>query len=517
MKKRRYGFLTALLIFLLLCAGGCGGLSRGGGDIPVPEEYGSLNGAGTEQEEAEPASFEEAAEEEAEKTDIRYFLDMSETASWFRNIEKAYAAAVKCAAGYEERHFYGINDRQQLTEVSEQRALSGQFGNTAPVDWLERGELPYNTAGVNILSTDLQSGSVSSELGRWLVDTGSTGYSFYVFPLDYVGSIEFKTYISSSELRDISVRGCDFPDKELLLIAFGNDELVEEFDSFFQEKLGTEIFYDTCHVSLQGEDGETDSFLELASSRCFTENVANVELDNTNYVYGMQLVDTEDADFTCENTFVYKKSRLSANKAQDAVRAVLYAVPDPGVEVPAVAEEETVVKVLKYDEEAKCYQDSDVTFSISTKPYLDGFPSAVDDPESDRDEALGRALGEKIVEDGPVFTVTAENGSLPKGLYAVEVQLAFEPSGEAADLQEFASAHSAGLEEYSAALRSECRPLTIGGEQSDFLYVYTGDEENSAFRKLLDFEKLTDELIAAGAVAEGSSQKLVFRLIIDNR
>ena len=489
MKKRRYGFLTALLIFLLLCAGGCGGLSRGGGDIPVPEEYGSLNGAGTEQEEAEPASFEEAAEEEAEKTDIRYFLDMSETASWFRNIEKAYAAAVKCAAGYEERHFYGINDRQQLTEVSEQRALSGQFGNTAPVDWLERGELPYNTAGVNILSTDLQSGSISSELGRWLVDTGSTGYSFYVFPLDYVGSIEFKTYISSSELRDISVRGCDFPDKELLLIAFGNDELVEEFDSF----------------------------LELASSRCFTENVANVELDNTNYVYGMQLVATEDADFTCENTFVYKKSRLSANKAQDAVRAVLYAVPDPGVEVPAVAEEETVVKVLEYDEEAKCYQDSDVTFSISTKPYLDGFPSAVDDPESDRDEALGRALGEKIVEDGPVFTVTAENGSLPKGLYAVEVQLAFEPSGEAADLQEFASAHSAGLEEYSAALRSECRPLTIGGEQSDFLYVYTGDEENSAFRKLLDFEKLTDELIAAGAVAEGSSQKLVFRLIIDNR
>ena len=182
-----------------------------------------------------------------------------------------------------------------------------------------------------------------------------------------------------------------------------------------------------------------------------------------------------------------------------------------------MAEEETVVKVLEYDEEAKCYQDSDVTFSISTKPYLDGFPSAVDDPESDRDEALGRALGEKIVEDGPVFTVTAENGSLPKGLYAVEVQLAFEPSGEAADLQEFASAHSAGLEEYSAALRSECRPLTIGGEQSDFLYVYTGDEENSAFRKLLDFEKLTDELIAAGAVAEGSSQKLVFRLIIDNR
>ena len=67
MKKRRYGFLTALLIFLLLCAGGCGGLSRGGGDIPVPEEYGSLNGAGTEQEEAEPASFEEAEEEEAEK------------------------------------------------------------------------------------------------------------------------------------------------------------------------------------------------------------------------------------------------------------------------------------------------------------------------------------------------------------------------------------------------------------------------------------------------------------------
>ena len=310
MKKRRYGFLTALLIFLLLCAGGCGGLSRGGGDIPVPEEYGSLNSAGTEQEEAEPASFEEAAEEEAEKTDIRYFLDMSETASWFRNIEKAYAAAVKCAAGYEERHFYGINDRQQLTEVSEQRALSGQFGNTAPVDWLERGELPYNTAGVNILSTDLQSGSISSELGRWLVDTGSTGYSFYVFPLDYVGSIEFKTYISSSELRDISVRGCDFPDKELLLIAFGSDALVEEYDSFFQEKLGEDVAYDSCHVSLHEEEAGADSFLKLVSSRWFTENVANVEYENTNFVYGMELIDTENADFTCENTFLYKKSRF---------------------------------------------------------------------------------------------------------------------------------------------------------------------------------------------------------------
>ena len=519
MKRIRYGFLAFLLAFLLLAAGGCG-VSRGE-NIPIPEEYGALSGDEAKQEtdqDTVTAVSKKKTEEKAVKSDICFFLDTSGSATRFRGIEKVYSAAVKCAAGYEERHFYGLNGQQELVEVSEQLALSGQYGNTSPVDWLEREELPYDASGINILTTDLQSGSSCSELGRWLVDTGSTGFSFYVFPLGYEGSLEFETYTSNSVLGEVSVKGCAFPDKELLLIAFGNDALVEEYDSFFQEKLGEDVAYDSCHVSLHEEEAGADSFLKLVSSRWFTENVANVEYDNTNFVYGMELIDTEDADFTCENTLLYKKSRLSANKAEDAVKAVLYAVPDPGVEVPAVAEDAAVVKVLEYDEETESYQDSDVTFSISTEPYLDGFPSAVDDPDSDKDEALSKALGGKIVEDGPVFTVTAENRNLPKGLYAVEVQLTFEAAGEITDLQDFASAHSAGLEDYSAALRSECQAETeADGQRSDTSFLYIGDGADSAFRKLLDFEKLTDELIAAGAVTEDRNEELVFRLIIDNR
>ena len=227
-------------------------------------------------------------------------------------------------------------------------------------------------------------------------------------------------------------------------------------------------------------------------------------------------VDTEDTVFTCENTFVYRKSARSANEARNAAKVILYAVPEEGIQIPAV--ENTEVKVQEYDEEEGLYKDSEVSFTVSAAPYLDGLPAAVDDSESDRDDVLNQALGGDIVAEGPVFTVTAENTDLPKGLYAVEVKLVFEASGEAADLQQFAAAHSAGLEDYSAALETECEPWAeAGGQVSSSRFGYRGDGETSVFRKLLEFDRLTNELIAAGAAGEPVHKTMTFRLVIDNR
>ena len=117
-----------------------------------------------------------------------------------------------------------------------------------------------------------------------------------------------------------------------------------------------------------------------------------------------------------------------------------------------------------------------------------------------------------------IFTVSLENESLPKGLFAVEVQLTFAATGEVADLQKFAANHSAGLEDYSTALKSECTPEIIKKQESTSKFYYTGDgSSSSVFCKLLEFEKITDELIAAGAVAESDNEMLTIRLIIDNR
>ena len=87
-----------------------------------------------------------------------------------------------------------------------------------------------------------------------------------------------------------------------------------------------------------------------------------------------------------------------------------------------------------------------------------------------------------------------------------------------ADLQQFAASHSAGLEDYSTALRNECTPEIIKKQASTSKFYYTGDgSSSSVFCKLLEFEKITDELIAAGAVAESDNEMLTIRLVIDNR
>lgn len=520
MKKRKIVCLMTVM-FVILSLMGCGGKKDGipypdGYYIPKPEE------TKTDSSEASEAVTEVRAEEvtadtdpaEAVKKEIYFFLDTSGSMKRSPEVIKIYSAATKCAAGYEERHYYGMDGQNHLIETTEQLALSGKYGNGAPVNLIEKETLPYDPNGVNIIATDLQSNTSCSELGRWLVDTGCTGYSFYVFTMQYDGSLQFRTYTSTNMLEQVSVSDCFFDEKEFLMIVFGENSLVEDYDQCFQYKLDTGTIYDMCHVSLRNQPDNPDSFLTLTSSKCFEDDIANVKYDNTNYVFGLSQVDTKDTEFTCDNTFVYKKSKRSASKAKKAVKAILYAVPEEPV--PEI-EKAVVTNVMEYNKETGSYEESKAAFQVNTLAYLDGLPCTAIETDDETYEHLNKALGGPIVADGPVFTVTVENEALPKGLFAVEVQIVFEAAGEVTDLQKFASAHSAGLEEYSTALQTECEAKVIHGEASTSRFRYVGSSEGSVFCRLLEFERLTDELIAAGAVTESKNEMITARLIIDNR
>ena len=216
--------------------------------------------------------------------------------------------------------------------MTEQLALTGQYGSGAPLDLVDREGLPCDPAGVNVITTDLQSNTTGTELGRWLAQTGSTGFSCYVFSMNYEGSVEFETYTSYTAVEEVTVMDCGFTDREFLMIVFGDDRLVEEFDRDFQAKLDRDGGVRYLPMLLFGRrEKMADSFLKLTSAPCFTENIANVTYDNTNYVYGLTLLDTDDLVFSLDNTFVYRKSSYSANEAERAVKAVLYGIPADGI------------------------------------------------------------------------------------------------------------------------------------------------------------------------------------------
>lgn len=318
------GVLMFIIISVLLT--GCGGKQK---EIPYPDGYyvpkkeetetagkfdKSQKNASETAKETTRETIQARAGSETENKKISFYLDTSGSMQRSPEVVKIHAAATKCAAGYEERHFYSVDSRN-LIETTEQLALSGQYGSGAAIDLIRDGTLPCDPEGVNVLTTDLQTGTSCSEIGKWLVNTGATGYSFYVFTMQYNGSLQFKMYTSSSVLETVSVKDCSFTQKEFLMIVFGKNSLVEDYDQFFQYKLGTEVPYDTCHVSLHAEKKQDDHFLQLTSSKCFEADIANIIYDNNNYVFGMSLVDTENTEFTCPNTFVYKKSKYSTSKA----------------------------------------------------------------------------------------------------------------------------------------------------------------------------------------------------------
>ena len=530
--KNKTNILLLPLIAILIIAAVTTGCGIGQKPIPYPdtfyiprpeaaEEGGEQEAASSKEKtdthegEAPAVPAATPAEPDSHKEVIRFFLDTSGSMNRSPEVILIHAASTKGAAGYKSRAFYALNDSGELVETTEELALSGAYAAGAPLDLVEKGTLPFEKDGVNILTTDLQSYTSCSRLGQWLVNSGCTGYTFYVFNVTYTGSLEFRMYTSRSTLEDISIGNCTFPGKEFLMIVFGNNRLVEEYDKTFQEKLrNNPIRFDMCHVSLNENTEDLPPLLKLRSSRCFAEDVANVSFSNTNWVFGLQQIEPEDVDFTCENTFVYRKSRLSSHTAKEAVKAVLYAIPDDSL--PAV-DRVLITGVQEYDSKTGTYKESTVSFSAEAAAWLDGMPSVNEQEEADTYEYLDRALGGPVVESGPVLSVSIWNDKLPSGLYAAEGTIVFHSSDKVRDLKNFGSSHSAGLEDYRAALITECEARQIDGQTSTTRFLYTGNGISSVFSRLLEFEKVTDELIAAGAVAKAPEKTIDFRLIIDNR
>ena len=112
-------------------------------------------------------------------------------------------------------------------------------------------------------------------------------------------------------------------------------------------------------------------------------------------------------------------------------------------------------------------------------------PAAVDD------EDLNTKLGGNIVAEGnAVFAAVVENTSLPKGLYAIETRMVGGRAGDEKTFQEFKDEHSAGLEEYVAALQTECTARTVEMCIRDRYYNHQGSIEKSRkyFRRLVELK-----------------------------
>ena len=474
------------------------------GNLAETEDSGEVQSE-TAAVETEAPSFEDKAEREASDEPDNYYFDLSGSMKRSPQVTKIYACAMKAGAG-RDINYWSIDDGRNLVEIDSARILSSQYSYGAALDIVGEADIPVNTAGINVFTTDLQSNTTGAEFGRWLAHAGCTGYSFYVFSIDYIGSVDFKAYTSSDALEYISVSDCSF-EREFLMVVFGDEKKVRNFDTIFQNRSGDLPGYDMCHVSMEGDNVQgSESILSLASSRCFDDNLANITYDGTNYCYGLALADeTEAVEFTMENTFVYTRSSKSANADTDAVKVILYAVPD--TEMAAIDRIDT--KVWTYDAPSKSWKESPLAFSVRAEGYIDGMPAAVDD------EALNTKLGGNIVAEGnAVFAAVVENTSLLKGLYAIETRMVGDRAGAEKTFQEFKDEHSAGLEEYVAALQTECTARTVDGNVSTSEYIWTGSNA-SVFSKLLDFEGLADELLAAGAAAD--EQNIIFRLVIDNR
>ena len=216
-----------MFIIISVLLTGCGGKQKeipypDGYYVPKPEETETAGKSDKSQKNASETAKETTREtiqaragSETENKKISFYLDTSGSMQRSPEVVKIHAAATKCAAGYEERHFYSVDSRN-LIETTEQLALSGQYGKGAPSDLIRDGTLPCDPESVNVLTTDLQTGTSCSEIGKWLVNTGATGYSFYVFTMQYNGSLQFKMYTSSSVLETVSVKDCSFAQKEFV-------------------------------------------------------------------------------------------------------------------------------------------------------------------------------------------------------------------------------------------------------------------------------------------------------------
>ena len=536
--------LTAALLLATLSGCGAGGSP---GDLPypdgwtveAPEETESSDSGSdaakdtdadkTTEEKDDSSESEGPADSDNKDTEavtgsgkINFFFDTSYSMSRSPEVIRIHSAASKAGAG-KDKTYYVLDSDKKIISTNEQLSLSGQYAYGAVIDVLKDTDVPVDKNGVNVLTTDLQSTTTSgTEIGQWLVQTGALYYSFYVFTMQYDGSVEFQTYTSNTIQEYVSVSGCSF-DREFLMIVFGNPNAVMEYDEAFLNKLGDSIDYDVCHVALgEASDSEADSILDLTPAPCFQSNLANITYENTNYCYGIDLLES-DVEYSLDNTFIFKKSSHSANEKPEAAKAVFYAVP--GEDMTDAAEEiagkagssgdisdlfDIEIRTLEYDSSDKAYIESSVPFTAEIW-LADGIPSA---PEN---QDLNSELGGDLIPAGtPAFLISLENTDLPKGLYAADVRLTYEEDTDGETLESFARTHSAGLEDYTRALQTECEPELVNGTPSTSRYTRTASG-TSVYSRLLDFERLADELIASGGKAEGKKDIISFRVMINNR
>ena len=492
-----------------------------------------MSACSSSKELAYPNGYVSTGEEDSDKTSsdsnsksnrINYFLDNSASSQRSTQVVGVHSVAIKSGAG-KEKHYYtltGHGDNKKILETNERFILGDQHGDGAIVDLMGSINIPANipvdSKGVNVMTTDLQSKAIGTKIGEWLVQTGSTGYTFYVFDMNYSGYIDF--YVGDTEAEKRAINNCSFR-RKFLMIVFGDDDVVKSYDEAFQkgitstyalastkstsqESTENKYTYDVCHVSLNKENMESNDGIELLAGKCFKEKVSDITYDNTNYSYGLSLVDTSDINFLHKNTFVYQKNNINNKENEEAVKAVLYTTS--AIKASNITDKK--ISVSKYDSDTEKYvENENVSFDINIKDFEDGIVAS-------GNSEINKKLDGDIVSKGTqALMITVENKDLPKGLYAIDVELLCNMSNS--KFEDFADKYSAGLEEYVAALKVECKPVVKDGKVSTTSYIYSKKTGSNIYSRLLDFDKIADELIAAGATDNDS--KITFHIVIDNR
>ncbi len=535
--KRKYPvLLPVVFIAAAVTLSGCGLFSGSSRRYPYPEgwvvgeqasddeepETGGGKGnegkakatAGEKKEEVEEtrryqadAAGKKQAPPVPEKPKAVFFFDSSGSMTRVPEINSIHAKAERSCPGY-DRRYYVLNKDGEIVETDEELAISGKYDNNtgAVLDVLGKKVIPVTSNGINILTTDLQTGTACSQIGAWLAEIGCESISFYIFSVDNDKNVDFYTYTSSSVREKVSVTECVFK-RDFLMIVFGEERLVRSFDNEFSGRLSKDVLYEQCHVLCKNLSEAAESILELTPSRYFTDNLPNITYDSTRNLFNLRTVDTGETQFTLSNTFVFRKSRKSANDKVNAAKIVAYGIPEAAV--PEIMKQQT--EVLEYDLKKKTYVGSDLSFVVTAEAFPDGVPAA-------DDEDLNERLGGSLVAAGkPAVVITVENEHLKKKLYAVDVSLICRGHSEKKDLRQFARRHSAGLEEYNAALKTECVPLKDEeGKDSRRKYVRTA-KGDSVYSRLLEFERIADELDAAGYVVDNGEKVIRIRAIIDFR
>ncbi len=489
---------------------GCPG-SESRSTLPYPDEWQQQKTTATSSSDTKADGVDE----------IRYFLDKSNSTGYAEEeILDINSCLTRTSVSNKKEYYIFDSDTGKIVKTDLLRFLAKSKSYGAVLDDIE--DICYNKDGVNVISTDLQANASGVQIGKWLTETGCTGYSFYVFRTDYNGKLEFKTYLDGVK-KKISVSDCKLPNKYFLVMIFGNDKKVKDFDADFQNIVDTSTLKDKhnkdyfYHISMTDNDEETYR-LSFSSSKCFEKNIAKVKFDNTNYCYGIAHKEEEDKKFADGNVFVYEKNKYSASEKKNAVKAVLYALPENNT--PDI-ETEATVRTMKYDNDASKYVESSVKFDVKVDIHTKDTTVSDNDDEpfalksSEDDEDLNEKLGGNIVAvpNGKYITVSIANSDLPEGLYSIEIALKYHKE---TSLSSFSAPYSATVKDYENALNTECKAKPLkNNTYSDTEYEYVANSSyrtQSAFNRLLDFNRVTDEL-----TEYDGDKYTTLSVVIDNR